>query len=129
MVAPIVPVITDSELERILEAAAEAGARTAAYVVLRLPHELNGLFREWLDAHEPLKAKHVLTRLNALHGGRDYDSSWGRRQSGQGEYASLLRQRFTTACARFGLNCGERFVHNVSLFRPPRAGPEQLPLI
>jgi DNA repair photolyase len=129
MVAPIVPVITDSELERILEAAAKAGARTAGYVVLRLPHELNGLFREWLDTHEPLKAKHVLTRLNALHGGRDYDSSWGRRQSGQGEYASILRQRFTTACARFGLRTGERFVHNTSLFRPPRTGPEQLALI
>lgn len=129
MVAPVVPVITDSELERILEAAAKAGARTAGYVVLRLPHELNGLFREWLDAHEPLKAKHVLTRLNALHGGRDYDPSWGRRQSGQGEYASLLRQRFTTACARFGLKSGERFVHNVNLFRPPRNGPEQLALI
>jgi DNA repair photolyase len=129
MVAPIVPVITDSELERILEAAACAGARTAGYVVLRLPHEVNALFREWLEHHEPLKAKHVLSRLNALHGGRDYDSSWGRRQSGQGEYASLLRQRFTAACARFGLRTGERFVHNASLFRPPRRGPEQLELI
>jgi DNA repair photolyase len=129
MVAPIVPVITDSELERILEAAAQAGARTAGYVVLRLPHELNGLFREWLDTHEPLKAKHVLTRLNALHGGRDYDSSWGRRQRGQGEYASLLHQRFTAACARHGLNARERFVHNATLFRPPHIGPEQLELI
>ena len=129
MVAPIVPVITDSELEKILEAAARAGARTAGYVVLRLPHELNGLFREWLEHNEPLKAKHVLTRLNALHGGRDYDSSWGRRQSGQGEYASLLRQRFTHACARFGLRSGERFVHNMDMFRPPSHGPEQLALI
>jgi DNA repair photolyase len=129
MVAPVVPVITDSELERILEAAAEAGARTAGYVVLRLPHELNGLFREWLETHEPLKAKHVLTRLNALHGGKDYDSSWGRRQTGQGEYAALLRQRFTLACARLGLQTDERFSHNVSLFRPPRFGPEQLALI
>ena len=129
MVAPIVPVITDSELERILEAAAKAGARTAGYVVLRLPHELNGLFREWLDHHEPLKAQHVLNRLNALHGGRDYDSSWGRRQSGQGEYASVLRQRFTNACARYGLNAGDRFVHNVSLFRASHAAPEQLELL
>jgi DNA repair photolyase len=129
MVAPVVPVITDSEMERILEAAAKAGARTAGYVVLRLPHELNGLFREWLDTHEPLKAKHVLSRLNALHGGKDYDSSWGRRQSGQGEYATLLRQRFTIACARYGLRTDERFVHNVSLFKPPRIGPEQLALI
>jgi DNA repair photolyase len=129
MVAPVVPVLTDSELERILEAAADAGATSAGYVVLRLPHELNDLFREWLDTHEPLKAKHVLTRLNAMHGGKDYDSSWGRRQSGQGEYATLLRQRFTAACTRYGLNTGERFVHNTSLFRPPRTGPEQLALI
>lgn len=129
MVAPIVPVITDSELEKILEAAAKAGARSAGYVVLRLPHELNELFREWLDTHEPLKAKHVLARLNALHGGRDYDSSWGVRQRGQGEYASLLQQRFRAACARYGLNAHERFSHDTSLFRPPRVGPEQLSLI
>jgi DNA repair photolyase len=129
MVAPIVPVITDSELEHILEAAAQAGARTAGYVVLRLPHELSNLFREWLEVNEPLKAKHVLSRLNALHGGRGYDSSWGRRQSGQGEYASLLKQRFARACARCDLKVGERFVHNVSLFRPPCLGPQQLALI
>ncbi len=129
MVAPVIPVLTDSELERILEAAAAAGARSAGYVVLRLPHELNALFREWLELNEPLKAKHVLVRLNELHGGRDYDSSWGRRQSGQGVYAELLRRRFTVACARFGLSTGERFVYNVSAFRPPRSGPEQLSLI
>jgi DNA repair photolyase len=129
MVAPVIPVLTDSELERILEAAAKAGAQTAGYVVLRLPHELKDLFRDWLELHEPLKAKHVLTRLNALHGGRDYDSSWGRRQSGQGEYASLLRQRFIAACSRYGLRSGERFAHNLDLFRPPRHGPEQLALI
>jgi len=129
MVAPVVPVLTDSELEKILEAAAEAGATAAGYVVLRLPYELNDLFREWLETHEPLKAKHVLTRLNAMHGGKDYDSSWGRRQTGQGEYAMLLRQRFTAACARYGLKTDERFVHNTSLFQPPRSGPEQLALI
>jgi DNA repair photolyase len=129
MVAPVVPVLTDSELERILEASAQAGATTAGYVVLRLPYELNDLFREWLEKHEPLKARHVLTRLNAMHGGKDYDSTWGRRQSGQGEYATLLRQRFTAACTRYGLKTGERFVHNTSLFRPPRSGPEQLALI
>lgn len=129
LVAPIIPVLTDSELERILEAAANAGAQSAGYVVLRLPHELKTLFREWLALHEPLTAKHVLTRLNALHGGRDYDPSWGRRQRGQGEYAALLRQRFTKACARNGLNAGERFAHDVSLFRPLQDGPEQLTLI
>lgn len=129
MVAPVIPVLTDSELERILEASSKAGASTAAYVVLRLPYELNALFREWLTEHEPLKAKHVLTRLNAMHGGKDYDSAWGRRQSGQGEYATLLRQRFTAACARYGLKTGERFVHNTAAFRPPHSGPTQLALI
>jgi len=129
MVAPVIPVLTDSELEKILEAVAKAGATSAGYVVLRLPHELKELFREWLVQHEPLKAKHVLSRLHAMHGGKDYDPTWGRRQSGQGEYAALLRQRFVAACSRYGLKTGERFEHNRSLFCPPRTGPEQLALI
>lgn len=129
MVAPVVPVLTDSELEKILEAAAQAGARSAGYVVLRLPHEVKDLFREWLQTHEPLKAQHVMSRMQAMHGGRDYDSAWGVRQRGQGEYAALLRQRFEAACRRYGLTTGERFVHNVDLFRRPVLGPEQLSLI
>jgi DNA repair photolyase len=120
MVAPVIPVLTDSELERILEAAAQAGAKSAGYVLLRLPYELKDLFREWLDEHEPLKAKHVLTRMQAMRSGRDYDSRWGHRQRGQGEYADLLGMRFKAACARHGLNGGARFVHNVALFQPPR---------
>jgi DNA repair photolyase len=129
MVAPVIPVLTDSELERILEAAAQAGARAAGYVLLRLPHELKDLFREWLDANEPLKAKHVMSRLHAMRNGRDNDPRWGLRQRGEGEYADLLGKRFRAACARFGLNQGERFEHNQSLFRPPHPGPAQLALI
>jgi DNA repair photolyase len=125
MVAPIIPVLTDSELETILEAAAAAGARWAGYVLLRLPHELKELFRDWLQAHEPLAAKHVMSRLNAMRGGRDYDSRWTHRQRGEGEYAQLLEQRFAKACARFGLNQGERFEHNRTLFTPPSRHPEQ----
>jgi DNA repair photolyase len=129
MVAPVIPVLTDAELENILQAAAEAGARAAGYVLLRLPHELKVLFREWLEQHEPLKSQHVLTRLQAMHGGVDYDSRWGQRQRGSGEYAALLAQRFRLACARHGLNQGAAFVHDNSLFVPPLTAPKQLTLI
>lgn len=129
MVAPVIPVLTDFELEKILQAAAQAGAQSAGYVLLRLPYEVKDLFRDWLQQHEPLKAKHVLTRMQAMRAGRDYDSRWGVRQRGEGEYAELLNQRFKAACARFGLKTGERFVHNTGLFRAPVAGPQQLPLI
>lgn len=129
MVAPVIPVLTDAELERILEAAADAGAKSAAYVLLRLPYELKDLFREWLDEHEPLKAKHVMSRLNDMRGGKDNDSRWGVRQRGEGEYAELLGKRFKAACTRYGLNQRERFAHNLALFRPPLLGPEQLSLI
>ncbi|MGH8186615.1 MAG: radical SAM protein, partial [Steroidobacteraceae bacterium] len=129
MVAPIIPVLTDSETEKILEAAAASGARSAAYVLLRLPYELKDLFREWLDEHEPLKAKHVMSRLQDMRGGRDNDPRFGHRQRGEGEYAQLLARRFAVACARLGLNQRERFVHNVDQFRPPVLGPQQLSLI
>jgi DNA repair photolyase len=129
MVAPVIPVLTDSELEKILGGAAKAGARGAGYVLLRLPYELKDLFREWLDVNEPLKAKHVMSRLHAMRNGRDNDPRWGHRQRGEGEYAELLDKRFRAACARFGLNQGERFEYNQRLFRPPLLGPEQLTLI
>lgn len=133
MVAPVIPVLTDAELEKILEAAAVAGAQSAGYVLLRLPYELKDLFGEWLERHEPLKAKHVWSRLHDMRGGRDNDPRWGHRQSGQGPYAKLLAQRFAAACARYGLKHRERFAHNTALFAAaagaPGGGPEQLPLI
>ncbi len=129
MVAPIIPVLTDSEMERILAAAAASGARSAAYVLLRLPYELKDLFREWLEHNEPLKAKHVMSRLQAMRGGRDNDPRFGVRQRGEGEYATLLAQRFAAACARLGLKQRERFAHNVTLFRPPVLVPAQLSLL
>lgn len=128
MVAPVVPVLTDAELEDILTAAAAAGARGAGYVLLRLPHEIKDLFREWLETHEPLKAKHVMSRMRAMRGGRDYDSRWGVRQRGVGEYAQLLQQRFDLACARAGLN-RTRFIHDTSLFQKPELGPRQYTLL
>jgi DNA repair photolyase len=129
MVAPIIPVLTDAETERILAAAAASGARSAAYVLLRLPYELKDLFREWLEHNEPLKAKHVMSRLQAMRGGRDNDPRFGVRQRGEGEYAQLLAQRFAAACARLRLNQRERFAHNRALFRPPVLGPEQMSLL
>jgi DNA repair photolyase len=129
MVAPVIPVLTDSETEKILEAAAASGARSAAYVLLRLPYELKDLFREWLGEHEPLKAKHVMSRLQDMRGGRDNDPRFGHRQRGEGEYAQLLSRRFALACERLGLNQRERFTHNVELFRAPVLGPQQLSLI
>ena len=94
-----------------------------------IDHEVKDLFREWLETNEPLKAKHVMSHIHAMRGGRDYDSRWGVRQRGEGEYAQLLARRFETACARFGLNQRERFQHNLTLFRPPSLGPEQLALL
>jgi DNA repair photolyase len=129
MVAPIVPVLTDHELERILTAAVASGAQSAAYVLLRLPYELKDLFREWLEHNEPLKAKHVMSRLQAMRGGKDNDPRFGTRQRGEGEYAALLGRRFSAACSRLGLKERQRFAHNLALFRPPVFGPEQLSLL
>lgn len=117
-VAPVVPFLTDSELERILEAAATAGAVDAGYVLLRLPWELKGLFRDWLDTHVPLKAEHVMSRMRQMRGGRDYDSRFGTRMRGEGLYADLLAQRFRKACTRLGLNRTPRTL-DCSRFRPP----------
>ena len=124
MVAPVIPALTDHEMERILAAAVASGARSAAYVLLRLPYELKDLFREWLEHNEPLKAKHVMARLQAMRGGKDNDPRFGVRQGGEGEYAALLSKRFTAACTRLGLKERERFAHDLTLFRPPTLGPQ-----
>jgi DNA repair photolyase len=119
MVAPVIPVLTDHEAERILEAAAEAGAAGANYVMLRLPHEVAGLFREWLEIHEPLKASHVMSRVRALRSGRDNDPSFGTRLKGTGEFAALFAKRFALAKRRLGLDRSEhRFELDTSRFRP-----------
>lgn len=103
LVAPIIPVITDFQLEAIIKAVAEAGARSAGYVLLRLPHEVEGLFKEWLEAHHPLKLKHVLARLADMGGGSVYNSTFGQRMKGTGPFADLLQNRFRLACRRNGL--------------------------
>ncbi|MGM0583842.1 MAG: PA0069 family radical SAM protein [Pseudomonadota bacterium] len=124
LVAPVIPALTDHELERLLKAGARAGARSAAYIVLRLPLEVRELFEEWLEAHFPDRAARVMGRVRELHGGRDYDSRFGRRMSGQGVWADLLRRRFATAARRLGLD-GDLPPLRTDLFRvPPRAGDQ-----
>jgi DNA repair photolyase len=120
MVAPVIPLLTDGELESILEAAANAGARSAGYLIVRLPFEVKQLFRDWLETHEPLKAKHVMSLLNQMRGGRDNDPRFGFRQRGTGVYAELLEKRFRTACDRFGINQGPRSTLDTSRFVPPQ---------
>ena len=126
LVAPVIPVLTDHELERILEAARDAGAQDAGYVVLRLPGEVRGLWLEWLQAHYPGKAAHVMSVLRNLRGGSDNDPRFGRRMRGQGVYADLLGARFHAACRRLGLATGGGQALDASKFRPPVAGHGQL---
>lgn len=119
-VAPVIPFLTDSELESILEASARAGATTAAYTLLRLPWEVKDIFRAWLEEHFPLKAAHVMSRVHQMRGGRDNDPDFGTRMKGQGLFAQLLKQRFDKACARLGLNArGSAFELDCTRFRPP----------
>jgi DNA repair photolyase len=103
MAAPIIPALNDHELEAMLEAAALQGAGSAGYVLLRLPHEVAPLFVEWLRAHYPDRADHVLSLLRQLHGGSLYDGEFGKRQRGAGPFAALLKARFDKARRRFGL--------------------------
>jgi DNA repair photolyase len=127
MVAPIIPAINDAEIERILDAAALAGVKQAGYVLLRLPLEVRDLFKEWLEANYPDRAKHVFKLIRDMRGGKDYDSTWGKRMTGSGPYAWMVGRRFEAACERLGLN-----VETASLttehFQPPMRGAEQLSL-
>jgi DNA repair photolyase len=118
-VAPVIPFLTDSELEPILEAAREAGASGAGYTLLRLPWEVKDIFRAWLDVHFPLKAAHVMSRVHEMRGGRDNDPNFGSRMKGQGLFAELLSQRFKKAIARLGLNREPRYELDTTQFRPP----------
>src|SRR5450631_3391338 len=120
MVAPVIPAVTDHELEAILRAAREAGASCASYVLLRLPHEVKILFREWLLEHYPERAKHVMSLINQARGGKDYDSQFGVRMRGTGPYADLLRMRFELARRKLGFDSSEeRYQLNTALFIRP----------
>lgn len=128
MVAPIIPFVTDHELERILEAAADAGACSASYVVLRLPYEVKTLFREWLAEHHPLRADHVMSVIRSLRGGRDNDPEFGSRMRGSGPYAQLLRSRFFVACRRVGIDAALQIALDTTRFQPPRPASPQMEL-
>jgi DNA repair photolyase len=121
MVAPIIPALTDHEMERILEAAGAAGASSAGYVLLRLPHEVKELFEGWLEAHVPERAAHVLSLVRQCRGGRLYDATFGRRMRGEGPYAELIARRFASARRRLGLVAETRSLRT-DLFTPPAAG-------
>jgi DNA repair photolyase len=131
MVAALIPGLNDKTLEEVLEAAAAAGAAEAAYVIMRLPNELKELFKEWLAAHYPERAGHVISIVRQMRGGRDNDPRFGSRMTGTGLFAELIEKRFDIACRRFGLNghgAGRRAPRlDCSRFRPPSAAG-QMPL-
>ncbi|GGO90715.1 PA0069 family radical SAM protein [Stakelama pacifica] len=121
-IAPVIPSITDHEMEHILERAAEAGARAASFIPVRLPHEVAPLFRAWLDTHYPDRAGKVMAIIRSLRGGRDNDPGFGSRMRGQGPWADLMRVRFHRACNKLGLTGGALNLRT-DLFRPP-PGPQ-----
>lgn len=127
MVAPVVPGLTDHELEGILAAARDAGAVGATWIMLRLPLEVAGLWREWLEAAEPGRAAKVMARVREARGGKDYDAEWGKRMRGEGVFAALIGQRFAKAVARLGLEEALPALR-CDLFRPPERAGDQLRL-
>lgn len=120
LVAPIIPALNDRDMEAVLERAAEAGANMAGYTVLRLPWELKILFREWLAIHVPQRAEHVMSLVQQMNGGRDYDYDFRTRMRGQGPFAELLRRRFEVACRRHGFFRARSLQLDCMRFVPPR---------
>jgi DNA repair photolyase len=125
MVAPVIPALNDAEIERILDAAAALGVREAGYVLLRLPLEVRDLFREWLMANFPDRYRHVFKLVRETRGGKDYDSTWGKRMTGGGPVAWMIGRRFEVACDRLGFN-KTRTRLTTDHFSPPQRGAEQL---
>lgn len=128
MVAPIIPALTDHEIERILDSARASGATEAGYILLRLPQEVGPIFRDWLLRNQPDRYRHVMNVLRSMRGGKDYDSQWGRRMRGNGPYAWQIGRRFEIAAKRLGLNMSRRRL-DTNLFRAPDGEQEQLVLI
>ncbi len=127
MTAPMIPALNDHELEAILGRAAEMGACYAGMVLIRLPLEIEGLFTEWLANHAPGRAGHVMNLIRQAHGGQAYRSDWGLRQTGDGPYVEIMRQRFIKACTRLNLN-RERPPLDCSRFTVPPAPGQQINL-
>ncbi len=119
-VAPVIPAVTDAEMESVMEAAREAGASTISYTLVRLPHQVAPLFREWLDVHFPDRAEHVMSLIQQMRGGRDNDPRFGSRMRGEGLFADLLKRRFEIARKRLGFATREEHVGlRCDLFRAP----------
>src|SRR5579862_9706231 len=127
LVAPVIPAINDAEIERVLEAVAETGVRNAGYVLIRLPLELRDLFREWLTENFPDRVEHVFKLIRDTRGGKDYDSTFGRRMTGSGPIAWMIGRRFEVACERLGFNITS-VKTTTEHFRPPHPAARQLDL-
>jgi DNA repair photolyase len=128
LVAPIIPVLTEHEIESVLEAARAAGASSAGYTILRLPWEVKDLFREWLAEHFPERAAHVMSQVRGMRGGRDNDPDFGTRMHATGPVAQLIRQRFQLATRRLGFPAQRNFDLPTNLFQPPVRTHQQLNL-
>jgi DNA repair photolyase len=124
MVAPIIPGLTDQEMERILDSGRNAGAREAGYVLLRLPLEVAPIFKDWLLRHYPDRYRHVMSLVRSMRDGKDYDSDWGKRMKGSGPYAWQIGRRFEIAARKLGLNIEKRALRNDLFVAPERAGKQ-----
>jgi DNA repair photolyase len=127
MASPIVPGLTDHEIEALLEAGRDAGADAASWVMLRLPREVSAIWQDWLAEHEPGRAAKIMALLREMHGGKDYDARWGHRMRGEGHYAEMVAQRFRAAARRLGLD-HKTPVLRCDLFRVPGKVGDQLSL-
>ena len=128
MVAPVIPFLNDNEIERILEKVSTAGAINAGYVLLRLPHEIKDLFKEWLQIHKPLKADHIMSLIRQSRGGKEYDNRYGYRMRGTGEYAQLIARRFAVAKKKYGLVGTEKLMNTSLFIKPNSQNPAQMSL-
>lgn len=124
MTSPLIPGLTDHELESLLEAGHDAGADAASWIMLRLPREVSELWQSWLQQHEPARAEKVMSKLREMHGGRDYDPRWGHRMRGEGEYAGIVAKRFALAVKRLGLATKTAPLRCDLFSRPAQAGDQ-----
>jgi DNA repair photolyase len=124
MFAPCIPGLNDHEMEAVLERAAEAGAKGAGYVALRLPLEIKDLFKEWLATDHPDRAARVMSLVRQIRGGKDYDSQWGKRMKGEGPIAALMSRRFVTAKKRYGLDAPLPPLDLTKFALPPKPGDQ-----
>ena len=127
LLAPVIPVLTDPELNSILQKSKESGAHNAGYILLRLPLEVSEIFQQWLQQHYPLKAEHVMTRVRDTRGGKDYVSEFGERFRGKGAFAEMIEQRFQLACRKLDLKPRD-YKHNCDIFSIPVQSGDQLGL-